>query len=97
MMIDHGIIPSTVSDLHRFYCVLRSAGDGDEEGHLAEWLEEQMLVTRARDMAELAVKVDVLFGWISPGMEGLTEKGTDLLLRQVNSLRTDLRRLTLTG
>tara|TARA_R110000751_G_scaffold76247_1_gene153570 strand:+ start:32174 stop:32440 length:267 start_codon:yes stop_codon:yes gene_type:complete len=69
-------------------------GDGDDGSHLIEWLEEQLLVTPARDLAELSIKVDVLFSWITPDFIGMTEQGTDLLNRQMNSLRADLSALT---
>ncbi len=84
---------SSVSDLHRIYMRLCDIGDRDSDGHLLEWLEEQLLVTPARDLTELSIKVNVLFDWITPDFIGMTEQGTDLLNRQMNSLRADLSAL----
>lgn len=86
-------VPSTVADYIVVYEKLRQAGDGDRESHLREWLEDQLLTVRPRDVVELHAKMDVLLDWINPGICGLTEKGTDQLLVQVNSLRVDVQGL----
>lgn len=87
-------VPLTVTDYIGTYESLWRAGDADRESHLLEWLEDQLLTVRPRDVGELKAKMDVLLDWINPGICGLSEKGTDLLLMQVNNLRADLLALS---
>ncbi|WP_296988193.1 hypothetical protein [Thalassospira sp. UBA1131] len=83
-------VPVTVTDYIGTYQKLSQAGDADHNSHLIEWLEDQLLTVRPRDVGEFKAKMDVLLDWVNPGISGMSEKGTDLLVTQVNSLRADL-------
>lgn len=90
-MADNTItVSSTVTELIAAYETLLQVGDGDRDYHLIDWLEAQLLIVRPRSIGEFKAKMDVLLDWVNPETCGMTEKGTDLLVMQVNSLRADV-------
>ncbi len=86
-------IASTVTDLRFAYEALRVIGDGDGDGNLADWYEDQLVVVRARDMNELCIKFDALMSLAEPNSDALSERGHAMLIARVASLRVDIHAL----